>query len=620
MDEIDPNKIAAEVIIQATERTLSKASKPIRDRLRRIFQSISDAYSPFLERTLIRVSKIRTFLKPTESFDLLELYVPVDLTDKENDFSADEVIAKISKGENVVISGLAGRGKSVLMKYIALSFYHAPRGKIPLFLELRTLNHLTDKSILQLIHSQYKGDSNITFLDFIEALKAGYFVLILDGFDEIPPSDRQEIEKQIIDISDQYRECAVVISGRPYEKFYSWEKFGIFHLKPMNLAQTKELISKARYDEESKTAFSKRLNQEFFSKHESFLNTPLLAIMMMLTFDEFAEIPASLHEFYRNAFDTLVRRHDAMKSQFLRPTYSGCTADDIKRVFSSFCLLTYLKSAISFNRDEATAFLQTSIKQQGFAIKANKFLDDLIESVCLLQEEGFEISFVHRSFQEYFCALFVSTSAAGFVNKYLSEGSFRVYDDVLPMLYGMVPDRVETEWANDMVNDILKKYDAYPEEDRAWRMALDIYPSISIDVFGNSSIAIALNDGHTGRRIDILRRFYAAHFFASDNGKKRMSKAEQKKWTDGVKKEIISLEDGGDEQFEGFKKNFSSSAHASHDVSQRVITLNDSHRDLIIAMYADDIGGSSYKALKNIHVDQKKREKNGNNFLKELFG
>lgn len=131
--DFDPNKLAAEVIIQATERVVSATAAPLRTRLRRTLQLLSSAYSPFLEKTFKRVSTIRTFLKPTESVDLLDHYVPVDLTDKSCDMKVDQVIDQLSKGACFVISGLAGRGKSVLMRYIALCLYHSPRGRIPLF-------------------------------------------------------------------------------------------------------------------------------------------------------------------------------------------------------------------------------------------------------------------------------------------------------------------------------------------------------------------------------------------------------------------------------------------------------------------------------------------------------
>jgi len=85
----------------------------------------------------------------------------------------------------------------------------------------------------------------------------------------------------------------------------------------------------------------------------------------MITFEEYAEIPDTLHEFYRNAFETLVRRHDAMKSQFLRIMHSGCTAEQFRSIFSNFCMLTYSKSLFQFDENTVKEYLDISIKQSG---------------------------------------------------------------------------------------------------------------------------------------------------------------------------------------------------------------------------------------------------------------
>lgn len=39
---------------------------------------------------------------------------------------------------------------------------------------------------------------------------------------------------------------------------------------------------------------------------------------------------------------------------------------------------------------------------------ANDFLEDLCANLCLMYFEGNTYHFMHRSFQEYFCALFFS--------------------------------------------------------------------------------------------------------------------------------------------------------------------------------------------------------------------
>lgn len=615
--EVDPNKLAAEVIIQATERVIATASDPVRTKLRRLIQSVSNAYAPFLEKTLVRVQSIRTFLRPTESVDLLDHYVPVRLTDKTADYDVDEVLDRLSRGQRLVVSGLAGRGKSVLMRYLALSLYHAPRGRIPLFLELRNLNPLSSKNLLQLIHSQYAGTSSVRFDDFIEALRRGYFILILDGFDEVSPADRPTVERQIVDISITFENCPMVVSGRPYERFPSWEKFAILHLKPMSLDQTRDLISRSAYDEDVKKTFLKRLTPEFYKKHESFLNTPLLAIMLMLTFEEYAEIPSSLHEFYRNAFDTLVRRHDAMKAQFLRETHSGCTAEEFKKIFSSFCLLSYSKSAFTFDRETITDFLASAIKQRRLRYRPAEVLNDFVESICLLQEEGFEFSFVHRSFQEYFCALFVSTAPAGLVKKYLDSGKFRATDDVLPMLYGMVPDRVESEWALGVVEDILTRF-SQSDEDCNWKYAIELYPRIDMTVSRGRVGPIMLDEGELAQSIAILRRFYPAYFHVTDEQRiRRRSRKEQKEWQEGVQKSFLSLEESGEPQLRGFAEALRGSRR--DETRHFSIALSADFRDAVCAMYADDLAGPDLSALRAIRKDQRQRAKGGDEFLKEVF-
>ena len=46
--------------------------------------------------------------------------------------------------------------------------------------------------------------------------------------------------------------------------------------------------------------------------------------MMLMTFDEFAEIPSKMHIFYDQAFSVLYNKHDAMKTSFRRKFYTTC--------------------------------------------------------------------------------------------------------------------------------------------------------------------------------------------------------------------------------------------------------------------------------------------------------
>lgn len=617
MTEFDPNKFAAEVAVQAVRDFSGSVKKSaLVAQFRRTIQSLTNAYGPYLEKTYRRVSTIRTFLKPSESIDLLNAYVPVNLELSGSEWEVSSLVDRARSGEKIVIKAMAGRGKSVLMRYIALALYHNPKGKLPIFLELRSLNQITSKDLLQYIHAQYNSAGGVPFEDFNYALSKGYFVLLLDGFDEISPPDRDEIERQILQVEENFPNTAIIISGRHDDRFFSWERFRVWQLLPMNMAQTKELIEKADYDEKVRRNFLKRLTEDFFNKHESFLNTPLLAIMLMITFEEYAEIPNSLHEFYRNAFDTLVRRHDALKNQFLRPTHSGCTAEQFKRIFSSFCVLTYSKSAFSFSREEALNYLDSAIKQQNYKFDKEDVLCDLIESVCLLHEEGFEISFVHRSFQEYFCALFVASAPSGFVDQYLETANVRLHDDVLPMLYGINPGRVEEEWANEFVSDVLKKY---PKGRR--NRHIDFFraraPEWSIEVGGHGTVYMApVERSNLERSVTIIKNFYPEHF-PVDRKKIRKNYDE---WSQSIVSEVRKLATDGVEPFTEIFSCISERSRGQRggDIVGFRFSITSACAGLIEAMYAIDID-RDLKAFERIQTEQRERQESGNAFVDELF-
>jgi hypothetical protein len=626
-DEFNINQFTAEILVKASEQALDAISRPLKNAFRRSIQSVTNAYRPFLFKTFRRVEKIRTFLRPSESVNLLDHYVPVDLTNEQRDLSVGELLSSLEKGNRFIVSALAGSGKSVLMKFIALDFFHNPRGRVPLFYELRSLNSGDNEDLLNSIHDYYRGNTNIEFSDFEKSLRSGYFVLIFDGFDEISPSKRNNIERQIVSIAREYVDTPIVVSGRHDERFNSWENFSHWHLKEMTLPQARVLIRKSNYDEHVKESFLDRLTEDFFEKHRSFLSNPLLAIMMMLTFEGYAEIPESLHEFYRIAFDTLIRRHDALKGQFLRESHSGCSTEQFKQIFSSFCVLTYSKSAFSFDRDKALTFLRAAIAQQSLDKDPKSVLDDLIESICLLQEEGFEISFVHRSFQEYFCALFIANSAEGFVERYLDEAEFRHFDNVLQMLMGISQTRVEAEWAYKNVQCLCERFPiggANSEID----VMLESYPYLEFTVFRGTAHLMNFGRGKLAKTISNLRALYPDEMRVRDEGDDADVVDEivdgdyVDKWQSRIANALLELETEGNEGLVGLTKSIAESKNAetrSANSETFRVDGNRSKEPLYRAVFEQGYNGMPGR-FKLILEGIEDRQSKSRSFLDEVFG
>ena len=263
----------------------------------------------------------------------------------------------------------------------------------------------------------------------------------------MPSNIQKEFYKQIDIFCDKYPSNYLIVSSRPCDDFYGWQRFSIYNAMSLSKEQAIELVSKIDYDTEIKSKFIGRLESDLYDSHTSFASNPLLLSIMLMTFDNFADIPEKRHIFYSNAFDTLYSIHDATKGGYKRDLKSGLSSQEFKKVFSCFCFMTYLGDKTEFKFDELLDLFQEIIyKPANFNREA--YIEDLVSSVCLFYIEGTNYIFTHRSFQEYFAALYLlqmndeeQKNACKFILENC-EDSLKT-DSVFEMLFDMNPDRFE---------------------------------------------------------------------------------------------------------------------------------------------------------------------------------
>ena len=80
-------------------------------------------------------------------------------------------------------------------------------------------------------------------------------------------------------------------------------------------------------------------------------------------------------------------------------------------------------------------------------VNSARFLDDLKDNLCIMYKEGEKYYFIHRSFQEYFAAVYFAydyDDNLGQVGKFFDESGHRSRSDrTFDMLYDMIPEKVE---------------------------------------------------------------------------------------------------------------------------------------------------------------------------------
>jgi predicted NACHT family NTPase len=162
-------------------------------------------FGKYLERNYERCSKVKTLLHRYEPIEIESAYVPPRLKFGRHTINQRSFIDLLKKRHKTVIVGMAGSGKSMLLKHLFVSFYRTPIGRLPIFIELRHLNNMTGKTIHDYAHEQISAIvRRFTREQFDYGLQRGTFILMLDGLDELDYSQRDAYCDEILHLAYQH--------------------------------------------------------------------------------------------------------------------------------------------------------------------------------------------------------------------------------------------------------------------------------------------------------------------------------------------------------------------------------------------------------------------------------
>lgn len=426
-------------------------------------EEIKTNLKPNLSAAFEKCTRIKTILSD-EIVDFLKIYSDQNFSCDEKAMDQYDVIEIVRKNSSIVITGTGGGGKSMFMRYLWLSYFEDPQGKIPFFLELRQLNRLTHSSIEDLLyHSIIQSGSKIAQSNFEKALHSGHFILFLDGFDEVNFDKRQAIEELIIRLKDNHPRLNIVVTSRPDDRFRGWHQFRIVKVQPLDKAKAIRLIERAPFDRSAIKKITKKMEEGLFETHQSFLSTPLLAYMLLVTFSYNPDIPKRMFLFYEQAFEALYHRHDLTKGGYTRKFRLDLDKQHFIKQLSYFCLTSYYDEVFEFRDETLRYYVERAKSVEGVKYDVENFIADIMESICLLKKEGLDYSFTHRSFQEYFSAYCISRVASRNIEKIFEKFAERYNDQVLVMVYDINKDLFREKYIVPMRSKYKRFYDLSKE-------------------------------------------------------------------------------------------------------------------------------------------------------------
>ena len=412
-------------------------------------------------------SKIKTLLyKQTPQF-IYSFYEPVGIIrNRRNIVDTSNINNILEIGKRIVVTGTGGIGKSVMLKHFFLDTIKRT-SFVPIFVELRGLNNLEKDSIniekhIYTIMENLKFNLEKKYFDY--SLRMGSYVILFDGFDELKNDISDTVTSEILNFCDRYPDNYFIVSSRPLQEFIGWNQFEEVRVSMLTKKQALSMIEKLDYDSVVKEKFSKALKEELYDKYSSFASTPLLLTIMLLTFESRYSMPDRLNDFYEQAFMALFHTHDATKGGYRREKYSKLGFEDFKLAFSHFCFKSFFNSDYEFTESKVIEYIEKT-RKKGLISKdfeSEAYLEDLTKSVCMLVHEGLNYVFSHRSFQEYFAAVYTvqldDIQQKEFIKKWLTEDNYRPNSNFLNMLYDLQPSRFIKNIITPSLEELQEKY------------------------------------------------------------------------------------------------------------------------------------------------------------------
>ncbi|MDZ7359611.1 MAG: DUF1566 domain-containing protein [candidate division KSB1 bacterium] len=404
----------------------------------------------------------------------------VDAGEERISKTVDDVLAG---ADRLMIRGLAGSGKTTLVKWVAVQC-----AAQKLKNGLADLNHRIPFVIFlrQCVNSGLPAPENFVrhLVPLIadkmpggwvhQILESGRAVVMIDGVDEVPQLERHTVYQWIKELGDTYEKAKFLVTTRPTAVNEGWlarEGFAEFELEPMDLtniykflehwhlAVREELQSDQEKSEIDGLESSLR---EFIKQNRPIRNlatNPLLcATICALHRDRKKQIPAERLRLYDACCEMLLERRGKEQQLSVDLQYAPTLSYSQKLVLLqdlAYYMIRNEASVVSF--EEAEGRFAKKIMNFGkdeAKFTAAEIREFLVERSGLLRVPiETKIDFVHRTFQEFLGAkAAVDENDLGLLIKNATNDQWR---EVIILAVGHAPRQIRKE----LISKLLERGD-----------------------------------------------------------------------------------------------------------------------------------------------------------------
>jgi predicted NACHT family NTPase len=398
-------------------KSLDNAVENVTDKLK---QTIQNRIIEYTVETARKCSYIKTILHK-ENISINKIYFPLKLKSETTQFLPSKVKDLFAENNKITIVGKGGCGKTTFIKYIYINSVKT-NFKIPILLNLRDFNLIDlaeNKKKKEIINNIFYKEvlSHLLFNKIgvssdaiIQMFDSGKFLFILDGYDELNYNIKSYVLKDIEDFILRFSKNNYLITTRPYTDATNLSNFTSYEICGLDLqSEIKPFILQQLFkNTELANSIVEALKLSSSNQYLPLLTNPLFLILFLNSFESYPKLPPKKSTFYWQVFDALFEKHETFsKSGYRRPKISELKREDFEFVLNGFSFISYFHSKFNFDQLYIEKTLREIKKTYNKVFEPTDFLEDLKITLSILIEDGNDLSFIHRTLQEYFTARYL---------------------------------------------------------------------------------------------------------------------------------------------------------------------------------------------------------------------
>jgi len=418
-------------------------------------------YSGYTNRLCKANQEVRLCLPQHPIYDFDKLFVNSDICVmhssnkvlvRHEDSIPNSDVGTFSKiGLHTLLTAIGGIGKTMKLKSLLFDCIrnYKKYNRIPFLVTLRSFSKEMPDLFTCIFEQVHPLWPELDSTAFHSILKSGRALLLLDGVDEISNENFNSFPDALRSFMHTYPNNQVVMSSRPIgNTFVSFQMFKPVKLMNFTIDQIIKLIDNVKDTlifSNLVESFKKSVREELYPAYPHLVSNPLMLTILIPIYNEYGAVPLMTSTFFSTAFDVMISKHDFNKDGYKRALKTGLTSETFKQYLCELCASSYFDERFVFTQDQIHLLYECLECRNSEKTKttAKAFVDDLCNSLCLMYQEGLNYHFIHRSFQEYFCALFVASQLEddmeelipffdSSINRIMADSTFSMLESIAP--------------------------------------------------------------------------------------------------------------------------------------------------------------------------------------------